>query len=120
MWDALAPGGLYFLEDLNVGRSKRWDDTHGTRVVSDVLQSWIEQQLTVVFGYQGDTPETQRAKEMRRRFPRPRHLAFIHCQDAACVLGKRPDAGPGFGTGGTCRSLMRPRKQPRRASKPRP
>merc|ERR1712196_538605 len=38
LWHALNPGGVYFLEDLNVGRKKRWDNTAGERVVSDVIQ----------------------------------------------------------------------------------
>ena len=92
-----------------------------------MLQSWIEQQLTIVFGYQGayETPENQRAKEMRRRFPRPKGLAFIHCQDAACVLGKKADAGPGYGAGtgraaGKCASLRKSGRTKARQRSERP
>ena len=61
LWPRLANGGLYFLEDLNVGRLARWDPTHGEYVVSDILQAWQEQ-LVVFRGWGGaNNPATRRA-----------------------------------------------------------
>jgi hypothetical protein len=39
------PGGFYFIEDLQLGRHRSWDDSQGAAVISDVLQSWIDQKL---------------------------------------------------------------------------
>ena len=54
LWPRVANGGLYFLEDLNVGRLARWDPTHGADVMSDILQAWQEQ-LTIFRGWGGQT-----------------------------------------------------------------
>jgi len=51
LWPHVRPGGLYFMEDLQVGRyardggGYRYDDSLGNSVVSDVIQSWTEQLL---------------------------------------------------------------------------
>jgi len=112
LWPQVVPGGLYFLEDLLVGRSARWDETHAKAVISDVVQAWVEQ-LIIPARYgaragcfhetsQGDCPdqaaaEHTRAAEMRRRFPMPDDVAFIFCQRYACVLGKKVRPGDGIG-----------------------
>ena len=90
LWPRLAPGGLYFFEDLNVGRMARWDSTHGDYVISDILQAWQEQ-LIVFRGWGGrgaSNAATQRSIEIRRKHPLPCGVKFLYCQDAACVLGK--------------------------------
>ncbi len=40
IWSSLAPGGLYFIEDLQIGRN-----FNETMVMSDVLRDWSEQLL---------------------------------------------------------------------------
>ena len=88
LWPRVANGGLYFLEDLNVGRLERWDDTHGNAVMSDILQSWQEQ-LIIFRGWGSErNPQGDRAKMMRKKHPLPCGVKFIFCQDAACVIGK--------------------------------
>ena len=41
--EALLPGGIYFIEDMLVGRTSRYDDSRGKRISADVLKSWIDQ-----------------------------------------------------------------------------
>ena len=50
LWPAVLPGGVYFVEDTITGRPSRWDDTHGERVVIDVLHAWSEQLSIGPFG----------------------------------------------------------------------
>lgn len=83
LWPHVRKGGLYFLEDLQVGRRPHYDDTHGAAVISDIVQSWVDQLLV-------------RDKIHRpERFPKPQHfpmpadVAWILCQSEACVIGKK-------------------------------
>mmetsp|Transcript_15450 Transcript_15450/g.34565 ORF Transcript_15450/g.34565 Transcript_15450/m.34565 type:complete len:136 (-) Transcript_15450:773-1180(-) len=104
-WDAVLPGGFYFIEDLQLGRHRSWDDSQGAAVISDVLQSWIDQKLIRYSdgphrnwfeakwdtGYHKNFAQVDangRALEMRKRFPLPPNVAFIFCQEEACVIGK--------------------------------
>ena len=87
LWPSVSPGGLYFMEDLNVGRQARWDDTNKKGVIVDVLKSWIDQ--TVIFG--GWATTNPKAKH-----PLPDKVAFVFCQRAACVIGKQPANRPPF------------------------
>jgi hypothetical protein len=88
LWPRLANGGLYFLEDLNVGRLARWDPTGGEYVMADILQAWQEQ-LVVFRGWGGaNNAATRRANEVKRKHPLPCGVKFIYCQEAACVIGK--------------------------------
>ena len=97
LWPSLAPGGLYFLEDIQLGRYAPakparhiFDDTNGEAVVSDVVQAWIEQKLLrpPQEGWQRDNEANRHALRARREHPLPAGLAFIFCQKEACVLGK--------------------------------
>jgi hypothetical protein len=71
LWPHVKPGGLYFLEDLQVGRVGGYAD--GGVVMSDMVQAWVEQLLT-------HTP--------RADLPLPQGVQSIFCQAEACVLMK--------------------------------
>ena len=94
LWSLVAPGGFYVMEDLQVGRKDA--QKRGGPVVSDIIQSWIEQLLIVTTSVAlGEpTPLTARTRppeiEARaRRFPLPADVAFITCIREACLLAKR-------------------------------
>lgn len=118
LWPSLNAGGVYFLEDLHVGRAtdatnpvENYEDTNGKRVVSEVMQAWIEQKLIVypplkfyhggpVRGNDGGFEEDMNAWEatesnkrsimIRELHPMPIDVAFVFCQAEACVIGKEP------------------------------
>jgi len=115
LWPHVRPGGLYFMEDLQVGRyardggGYRYDDSLGNSVVSDVIQSWTEQLLirypppkldkysspngkTTDTTQWGSHPANTRAIEIRHKFPLPEGVAWIFCQAEACVIGKADPA----------------------------
>ena len=113
LWPHVRPGGFYFIEDLHVGRHAAWDTTRGEAVVSDVMQSWVEQMLvspryaaaagcysrlkgppSLSGVKQPLCPDAKaaphvRAQEMRARHPLPKCVAFVFCQTYGCVVGKR-------------------------------
>jgi len=112
LWPHLAPGGVYFVEDLQVGRSAgfqgagaRADDNSSASsaaaappppaaAVADVVHDWLEQLLidprvhrspdgrVVAAGYRGGDPS--------QRHPLPEGLKFIFCVDEGCAFGKQP------------------------------
>ena len=79
LWPTIKPGGLYFIEDLQVGKwrgfRKYSTPTCDAKeyTFSDTLQGWLEDII-----YQG-------AYNSHKW-----DVHFIHCQAEACVLGKRP------------------------------
>ncbi len=75
-WPVLKPGGLYFIEDLQMGRnSLRWkqDRLEGDKTMADVIESWVE--ALIIRGRGG--------------LHTPAGLQSIFCQPEACVLFKR-------------------------------
>jgi hypothetical protein len=118
LWPSIKPGGVYFMEDLQVGRAtdvykpgENYEDTKGTRVVSDVMQSWIEQKLIahpplklyrggavqnkngsyeIDYGSWENTESNHRSVMLRKQHPIPLDVAFIFCQAEACAVGKEP------------------------------
>lgn len=78
LWPYVKKGGLYFVEDLQVGRRERFDDMEGHVVMSDILQSWVEQLLI------------EGASVKQQRFPMPEDIDYILCQKEACVIAKKP------------------------------
>ena len=36
-------GGLYFIEDMQVSRDSRYENSHGKFIMADVIKDWIEQ-----------------------------------------------------------------------------
>eukprot|EP00931_Biecheleriopsis_adriatica_P056671 TRINITY_DN33591_c0_g1_i1.p1 TRINITY_DN33591_c0_g1~~TRINITY_DN33591_c0_g1_i1.p1 ORF type:complete len:325 (+),score=46.30 TRINITY_DN33591_c0_g1_i1:49-1023(+) len=71
LWPHVKPGGLYFMEDLQVGRVGYGSD--GGVVMSDIVQAWVEQLLT---------------NKTRNDLPLPRSVEMIFCQAEACMLKK--------------------------------
>jgi hypothetical protein len=92
LWHALAPGGYYFLEDLQVGRTPAYLDTDnlgkgksssdekGPLYMADVLKDWQEQ-LMIPKAMRGGGEEGWRYKVLP-------DLKGIYCQHEACVLMK--------------------------------
>lgn len=78
-WPALNPGGLYFIEDLQVGRDPGYVGDDPTLIMSEVLQDWIEQLIY------SPTPNLRRPTVHLL----PADVAFVACQTEACVVGKK-------------------------------
>ncbi len=75
LWPALAPGGLYFIEDLQVCRLSDWKDESGNnRVMMDLIHSWNEQLVT------GRTIIVDEKI--------PKGVRWIFCQSEMCVIAK--------------------------------
>lgn len=104
LWPHVRPGGLYFFEDLHVGRHPSASDPN-VPIVSDVLQAWIEQLLIHQVGpryrMNGDAHEyakwvrSQRhdrgfaqARARALEHPLPEGVATVSCQPQACVVAK--------------------------------
>ena len=80
LWPTLKPGGLYFIEDLSVGkwmgyRKYSTATCPTTFIFSDKLREWLEDLI-----YQGVYGS------------RKWDVHFMFCQAEACVLGKKPPA----------------------------
>lgn len=73
LWPEVVPGGLYFIEDLQVGRRQPY--LGEGPVMWDIIRDWQEQLVL--------TPEDQRITHKI-----PDHVLFIFCQREACVVGK--------------------------------
>ena len=92
LWPRVAPGGLYFFEDINVGRiTRKWDDSKGEAVLADVLHAWQEQ-IIIYRGWRDGSGwgnhAGRSARDLARKWPLPCGVKFIYCQEAACVVGK--------------------------------
>ena len=114
LWDAVAPGGLYFIEDLAAGRFVK--HIQPGPVVIDVLQSWIEQKVMML----STSPAGPQTARYASKYPLPANVAFIFCQDNACVLGK--DAAGGAARhvkqgGAGCSSTVRAAQHELKAAK---
>jgi len=90
LWPHVNPGGLYFMEDLQVGRYPSWDDTEGHAVMSDILQLWTEQLLI------NSEAQLKRHSNMEivQKHSLPKDVDFIFCQHEACVIGKQKQDFP--------------------------
>lgn len=79
LWPQVLPGGLYFIEDLHVGRASKYQsESCGNVIMSDKIHDW-NQHLIYLTNSSGN----------QYKYGLPEDLLFIHCQAEACVLGKR-------------------------------
>merc|ERR1712070_1302227 len=79
----MKPGGVYFMEDLHVGRHHDFQkDNWGLPVISDIIQAWIEQLLISCPGW-GDPTHNS------KRHPLPMDVEAIFCQHEACAITKQ-------------------------------
>ena len=85
---ALSPGGLYFIEDLQVGRNAEFH-SDGVPVMADIIQSYIDQ-LLIPSSYL-----TEKALQQRKLHPIPKDIKWILCQHEACVIAKCETASCG-------------------------
>lgn len=81
LWSSLLPGGLYFIEDLQIGRM--WRHHGGTPMSKvppfvDVVHAWVD-------ALAGVTPPKRRSRTVP---PLPHRLKWLMCQAEACVFAK--------------------------------
>ena len=74
-WPSLLPGGLYFIEDLHVGRAGWNEKLEDGLCITDVIKIWIDALLI--------------PSSPHPRYPLPENVATIICQNEACVLAKK-------------------------------
>ena len=97
LWPHVRPGGLYFLEDLHVGRHQ--DGAGATRApaVADVMQAWMRQLVQPAGARSGtaaahpDDPHDGETDRDLNRDPAPAlpsDVRFVACQAQACVVAK--------------------------------
>ena len=86
LWESLAPGGLYFIEDLHVSRHPGHEDSEGAHIMPDVIEAWIELLLISSEWVKPDLPP--RVTDMRDTHPLPSNVDKILCQYEACVIAK--------------------------------
>ena len=92
---ALLPGGLYFIEDLQVSRSPGFASS-GEPLMADIIQSYIDQ-LLIPTGYLDGKEFSEYSLQQRKLYPIPKDVKWIFCQHEACVIAKCETAscGPG-------------------------
>lgn len=91
LWRALRPGGLYFIEDLQVGRNgTSFNSDLGKEhpVMTDVIQSWIDQITVPAEATHGSYVHN------RKHYPLPPRVKWIMCQYESCVVAKCHEADP--------------------------
>ena len=92
LWPIVKPGGLYFIEDMQVGRHPDFSDLSGRGIIMiDYIKAWIEQ---IVISSWGDHPDWGVSPEILKTKKIPPGIRFITCIRDACVIGKC-DGKPG-------------------------
>lgn len=78
LWPQLKPGGVYFIEALQVSRNPAYNQK-GVASMADVIGDWVAQLVSA-------TPGPRR----RAVHALPPDMGFAFCQAEGCVFGKRP------------------------------
>lgn len=86
LWPEVKPGGLYFIEDMGVGRVTSYEDSNGEFVMANVIKDWIDQ-LLYMDDYVAHFKQTV-SVPLIITHPLPSDVKFIFCQFGACVIGK--------------------------------
>jgi len=87
LWPIVKPGGLYFIEDMHVGRRKDMGysaDGAGGPVMADVIEAWIDQLIITT----GRNFAHNDGQSVVHKLPHKVHM--ISCLDEACVISKCP------------------------------
>lgn len=56
--------------------------------IASILQNWIDE-LLISGKEKGTPPATGHFKTMRDKYPKPKDVEWIFCQEEACVIGKK-------------------------------
>lgn len=79
LWPHLLTGGYYFIEDMHVGKAKRYiSDECQNVVMSERVLEWSEQLIYYTLGY---------GKKYKHKLPPD--VLFVYCQAEAYVIGKK-------------------------------
>ena len=79
---ALNPGGIYVIEDMQVGRSSPYFDKSANKVpTTEMIQDWIDQ-----LNIDGNKPAKEAVHKIQHKLPLL--VDWIFCQREACVIGK--------------------------------
>jgi len=84
LWPELNPGGLYFVEDLQVGNlpqyTNKLNDVCDNTSVSEIIKEWMDQLL---YSFEKDSKEY--------KYKLPEGMISVYCQEEACVFQKKKD-----------------------------
>jgi hypothetical protein len=86
LFPALKSGGLYFIEDLGVGRMSQYTDKEDI-VLADIIASWTEQ-LVIDHG-PFVTYKNEHAELEREKYPLPSNVNFIFVNGHSVVIAKK-------------------------------
>lgn len=84
--EALRPGGLYFIEDLQVSTNPPWMEGFRS-TMSTVIQAWAEN-LMIPRDGSCSGPPTEFTQAILAEYPMPSTLMWLACQREACVFFK--------------------------------
>lgn len=80
LWPQLQPGGIYFVEDLHIGKWGRYiSEDCGNVIFSERIQDFVDR---LVY-------KTNNVWSTKYKYSMPTDVLFVYCQDEACAIGKR-------------------------------
>lgn len=93
-WEHLLPGGLYFIEDMQVGRtggiSGGYHEYSFPHPIVELIKSYVDQLIINPPYFPGSSanPGFARDPAARVQYPLPPGVKFVACYDEMCVIGK--------------------------------